>query len=405
MNNDTIVVRTPAPEEMRQVSAVMRVALMMARIADDDWDTWGGGWVEGYVPIAAFDGDRCVGHAGTFQFDTLVPGGAWLPTAGLTRVGVLPTHHRRGILTRMLRQLLGNERASGRVLTSLRASEAPIYGRFGYGLAAEANGVVVVPSRVRPIRGGAPGTFRLLQAEELYAVLPGLHASCTHRVGAISLDAWMWKRILNETVSGSEAGHVVVHTSPDGVDDGYAFYGIKWIEGEFAEVGGTCELHHLHAASQEVELALWAYLSEIGLSRRIVCTSRPVDDPVRLVAADYRGYQVKERWDEQWLRLLDVPAALAARTYHDRAPVTIAITDPWFPENDGTYRISGDGAMRTTDAPELTAAIAAASAGYLGGTSWADLLTIGAVQGSPEAARRADDLFRQTPAPWCGSHF
>jgi predicted acetyltransferase len=215
----------------------------------------------------------------------------------------------------------------------------------------------------------------------------------------------MWKRILDETVRGVEAAHVVVHTSPDGVDDGYAFYSIKWIEGEFAEVGGTCELHHLHATSTAVELALWTFLTEIGLSRRIVCVGRPVDDPVRLVAADYRGYQVKERWDEQWLRLLDVPTALAARTYHDRTPVSIAVTDPWFPENDGTYRVSGDGVTRTTDAPDLTAPITAVSAAYLGGTSWADLLSIGAVQGSPDAARRADDLFRQTPAPWCGSHF
>jgi predicted acetyltransferase len=405
MSNDSIVVRTPAPEEMRKVSAVMRVALMMARIADEEWEKWGGGWVEGYVPIAAFDGDQCVGHAGTFQFDTLVPGGAWLPTAGLTRVGVLPTHHRRGILTRMLRQLLGNEREAGRVITSLRASEAPIYGRFGYGLAAEANGVVVVPERVRPIAGAAEGTFRMLPADELQRVLPALHASCTHRVGAITLDDWMWKRILNETINGSEAGHVVVHTSPDGVDDGYAYYSLKWIEGEFVEIGGTCALHHLHGTSAAVELALWKYLTEIGLARRILSTTRPVDDPVRLVTADYRGYQVKERWDEQWLRLLDVPTALTARTYHDRAAVTIAITDPWFPENDGTYRVSGDSAARTTDAPELTASIAAISAAYLGGTSWAELLSVGAVHGTSEAAQRADDLFRQTPAPWCGMFF
>jgi predicted acetyltransferase len=405
MNTDTIVVRTPAPEELRQVASATRVALMMPRWADDEWAKWGGGWEDGYVAVAAFDGDQCVGHAGTFQFDTLVPGGAWLPTGGLTRVGVLPTHHRRGILTRMLRQLLTNERGSGRVLTSLRASEAPIYGRFGYGLAAEANGVVVIPSRVRPIAGAADGSFRLLPVDELLRVVPPLHARCAQRAGAITLDEWMWKRYLEKTLSGSEAGHVVVHTSPDGVDDGYAFYVIKWIEGEFVEVGGVCELHHLWGTSTAVELALWKYLTEVGLSRRITCTTRPIDDPVRLVAADYRGYQVKDRWDEQWLRLLDVPTALTARTYHDRAPVTIAVTDPWFPENDGRYRVSGDGATPTSEPAELIASIGAVSAAYLGGTPWADLMSIGAVQGSPDAARRADDLFRQHPLPWCGSYF
>jgi predicted acetyltransferase len=405
MSTDQIVIRTPAPEEMRAVSSVMRTALMLARINDDDWENWGGGWTDGYVAVAAFDGARPVGHAGTFQFDTLVPGGAWVPSAGLTRVGVMPTHHRRGILTNMLRQLLTGERDTGRVITSLRASEAPIYGRFGYGLAAEANSVVVIPSRVRPIAGTAAGSFRLLPTDEMFNVLPALYARCGHRVGAITLDDWMWKRILDETMEGTKASHVVVHTSPEGVDDGYALYSMAWIEGEFAEIGGNCELRQLFAVSTDVELALWAFLSEVGLSRRIISYSRPTDDAMRLVAADYRGYQVKDRWDEQWVRLLDVPAALAARTYHDRSAVTIAASDPWFPENDGTYRIDGNGATRTTDAPELVAPIDAISAAYLGGTAWVDLLAVGKVQGSLEAARRADDLFRQHPAPWCGNHF
>jgi predicted acetyltransferase len=405
MSTDQIVIRTPEPEEMRAVSTVMRAALMMARVSDSDWETWGGGWTEGYVSVAAFDGDRCVGQAGTFQFDTLVPGGAWLPTAGLTRVGVLPTHHRRGILTGMLRQLLASERAAGRLITSLRASEAPIYGRFGYGLAGEANSVVVIPSRVRPVSGAAAGSFRLLPTDQMHTIIPAIYAQCAHRVGAITLDDWMWKRILDDTVTGKEAGHVVVHTSPDGADDGYAFYTTAWIEGEFAEIGGTCTLQQLFAASTDAELALWSFLSEIGLSRRILCNSRPVDDAMRLVAADYRGYQVKDRWDEQWVRLLDVPAALAARSYHDRPAVTIAVSDPWFPENDGSYRIDGNGATRTTDAPELSAPIASISAAYLGGTAWGDLLAVGKVQGSLDAARRADDLFRQYPSPWCGNHF
>jgi predicted acetyltransferase len=405
MRTDGIVVRTPAPEEMRAVSGVTRVALMMPRITDDDWEKWGGGWTDGYVAVAAFEGHRPVGHAGTFQFDTLVPGGEWVPTAGLTRVGVMPTHHRRGILTSMIRQLLTNEREAGRVITSLRASEAPIYGRFGYGLAGEANSVAIIPSRVRPIAGTAAGSFRLLPTDDMFTILPALYARCGHRVGAISLDDWMWKRILDETVQGTKASHVVVHTSPEGADDGFALYSIAWIEGEFAEIGGNCEVHQLFAVSTDVELALWSFLSEVGLSRRIISFSRPIDDAMRLVAADYRGYQVKDRWDEQWLRLLDVPAALSARTYHDRAEVTVGVTDPWFPENNATYSLSGDGVTRTNGAPELVAPIAAISAAYLGGTPWVDLLAVGKVQGTLDAARRADDLFRQHPTPWCGSHF
>jgi predicted acetyltransferase len=405
MSIDQIVIRTPNPEEMRAASSVMRTALMLTQIGDDDWEKWGGGWTDGYVPVAAFDGDRCVGHAGTFQFDTMVPGGTWVPTAGLTRVGVLPTHHRRGILTRMLHQLLGIEREAGKVITSLRASEALIYGRFGYGLAGEANAVVVDVAKVRPIAGAGPGTFRLLRPDEMAATLPAIYERANHRVGAITLDGWMWKRILDETIRGTEAGHVVVHTSPDFIDDGFAHYTVKWLEGQFADIGGTCKVHEVFASSPEVELAMWTFLCDIGLVRTLEIDSRPVDDLLRLVVRDYRGYQVKQRWDEQWVRLLDVPGALSSRTYHDRAGVTIAVSDPWFPENEGTYRISGDGVARAEGDAELVAPIASISAAYLGGTAWVDLLAVGKVQGSPEAARRADDLFRQHPLPWCGNHF
>ena len=405
MSTDSIVVRTPTPEEMRSVSGVMRAALMMPAIGDSDWEKWGGGWHEGYVAVAAFDGVVPVGHAGTFQFDTLVPGGAWVPTAGLTRVGVLPTHSRRGVLTQMLRQLLTEERGAGRVLTSLRASEAPIYGRFGYGLAAEANSVLVEAARVRPVAGAAAGTFRLLRADEMESVVPSIYARVAHRVGAITLDGWMWKRILNDTVSGAKAGHVVVHTSVDGVDDGFAHYAVQWQEGDFVELGGRADLHRLFGADPAVELALWNFLANVGLVRTIISESRPVDDALRLAAADYRGYQVKQRWDEQWLRLLDVPAALSARTYHDRPAVTIAVHDPWFADNDGTYRIGGAGATRITGDAELAATIQSISAVYLGAMSWCDLLAVGRVQGTLDAARRADDLFRHRPTAWCGSHF
>ena len=153
-----IEIRKTAPEEFRAASATVGTALLHAPASDDDWakasvlPSW-----EGSDSLSAWDGDRCVGHASGFRFDTLVPGGAWLPTNGVTRVGVLGTHRRQGLLRAMLTRLLVEGAERGQVLASLRASETPIYQRFGFGLAGEQAECRLVPGKVLPIRGTASG--------------------------------------------------------------------------------------------------------------------------------------------------------------------------------------------------------------------------------------------------------
>ncbi len=85
--------------------------------------------------VAAFDGDEIVGTNSSFAFSMTVPGGE-LPTAGVTIVGVPPTHRRRGILRDMMRYQLEDVHGRGEPLAILWASESNIYQRFGYGTAA-----------------------------------------------------------------------------------------------------------------------------------------------------------------------------------------------------------------------------------------------------------------------------
>lgn len=400
-----LIVRPAEPHELRDVANAMRVGLLNAHVGDEEWEKWRAGWETGHLAIGAWDGDLCVGHAGAFHFDTLVPGGAWLPTAGITRVGVLPTHTRRGLLTRMMRRLLDDERADGKVLSSLRASEAVIYSRFGFGLAGEAVSVLVHPHRVPSVSGAAPGTMRLLPSDEVLATIPDIYRRSCTRPGALSRTEFVWSRVLKEAADREKATFVVVHTAPDGVDDGYAMYSVEWTDQSFTDNVGACELFDLFGTTPSVELALWQYMVNISLLRSIEVENRPLDDIVRLAIPDFRAYEVKQRWDEQWMRLLQVDAALASRTYHDGAPVTVAVDDPWYPENSATFRISADGVRRTDSSAELTAPIEALSAAYMGAMSWTDLLSTGRVTGDPHAASRADVLFAQRPATWSGTFF
>ena len=86
--------------------------------------------------IAGFDGDQMVSTAAILSHTLSVPG-AMLPVAAVTMVSVAPTHRRRGVLTSMMtRQLTDLHEQGAEAIAALWASEAGIYGRFGYGLAS-----------------------------------------------------------------------------------------------------------------------------------------------------------------------------------------------------------------------------------------------------------------------------
>lgn len=399
-------VRVTTPDEWRIACDTMRAALLSGPVSDEVWAKSGAGW-EDHLSYTAWAGDRCVGHAGAFRFDTVVPGGARVATAGVTRVGVLPTATRHGLLSRMMRDLLVAARAEGRVLASLRASEAVIYRRFGFGVAADSLSVRVDTRRARPVTGAAPGSVRVLQRSEILGVVPAIYDRVISRPGAITRPAFLWERYLDDALTGDKAGNVVVHTSVDGVDDGFAHYTVAWHEEPFIDTYGVGEVHDVFGATPAVELALWEFLVGIDLIRHYDVEERPLDDPMRLAVRDRRACETRQRFDEQWLRLLDVESCLAARTYRPGPSVTIAVQDPWFEDNDDVFEVGSHGAARRgrSTPADLTVEIDVLSAAYLGTVSWSELAAVGRVAGDAEAVARADDLFASRPLAWCGSFF
>ncbi len=399
-------VRLTEQHELRAAADAARHGLLFPATGDTDWEKWAHGWVDDHVSVSAWDGDDCVGHAGSIAMDTKMVGGAWLPTAAITRVGVRPTHTRRGALTRMMHLLLQEEHRHGKVFSSLRASESVIYGRFGYGLAGSAVAVSIDPLRVRPIVGAAPGSFRTLAPAEACATVTALYERLDHRVGAMRRPPFMWARLFDDLAQGTKAEFVVVHTSPDGVDDGYVHYTAKWTEGRFPDDMGQVKVDEIFADSPAVELALWSFLCSISLVREIKSDSRPDDDALHWAIADVRGRTVQSRWDEQWVRMLDVEACLAARTWGSDDTVSIAVDDPWFPDNTDTFRVSRAGVERSSGEADLAASIADLSATYMGTVRWSDLVAVGRVRSTtPDAAERADRLFGHHPGTWCGTFF
>lgn len=409
-----LTIRAVADDEWRTVGNVVRAALLNQPMSDEALERARPS-VRASDALAAWEGDRCVGHVAAFRLEMVVPGGRRLRTAGVTRVGVLPTHTRRGLLRTMMERLLREARGRGQPIAALLSSEAPIYGRFGFGHATDHVSARITAAEARPLSGPAlAGSMRIVDHDEATTVVPEVYERCLgNRPGQVARDAWMWRWNLSDvavpTSDRESRGHyVAVHTGADGTDDGYVRYQAGWEDDQSGNPSAVGEVHELVGADADVELALWRYVLDVDLVRHWTAELRPVDDPARRACRDLRAYRTLRRLDELWVRLLDVDAALRARRFGPaRDAVHLEVRDPLFDENTGTWSLSADGAHRSDDEPDAVVDVASLSAAYLGGVSWRELRDAGRVDGQVDAAviERLDALFAVRPGPFCGTHF
>ena len=107
-----------------------------------------------------------------------------------------------------------------------------------------------------------------------------------------------------------------------------------------------------------------------------------------------------------WVRLVDVPAALAGRSYAADADVVLEVADAFCPWNTGRYRRAGGGCERTDVEPDLALDASALGAAYLGGTLLTELAAAGRVSElRPGALARASAALRGAVPPWCPEIF
>ena len=403
----TFEIRAGNAADHRALAETVSKALLFAPRDDEGWAQSAPSWEETST-FGAWEGDVCVGTVSQFLVDTTVPGGERLPTGAVSRVGVLPTHRRRGVATALMQRLIEDAAERDLALMSLRASEAVIYERYGFGLAGEFQSCTITAARARPVRAArAGGTFRYVDRGDVLATVQPIYERSLHRrPGMITRPASWWERYFADAIRQGTSSYVVVHTGPDGIADGYVHYDVAWNE-DPGQHGGKGEIHEVVAVDDATELALWSFVLAMDLVRTWKCGERPVDDVVRWALHDRRAYEVADVDDEQWLRLVDVDRALGARSWADvRGAVTIEVRDRVLPRNDGTWHVDATGARRTDAAAALRTDVAGLSAAYLGGTPWRTLTLTGRATAVDTAAvATADALFGVRPAPFCGSFF
>jgi predicted acetyltransferase len=352
------------------------------------------------------DGAELVGSASAFTRELGVPGGA-VPAAHVTMVGVVPTHRRRGLLTGLMRRQLREIRDAAREpVAVLWASEGRIYPRFGYGLAAQRLAMECDTVELRvPEPASAAGRLRLVPPAARQPELARLYDRLrVDRPGWSSRDDRWWRYVLSDPAAhrgGATELRLVAYDGPDGLD-GYALWRTK-DEGDRGGPRALTIAHEVVAATPEAYLALWRMLLSIDLTRRLSFRAGAVDEPLlRLVNEPRRlGAQLV---DALWVRLVDVPAALAARRYATALDVVIEVTDELFPENAGRWRLSGgpDGASCTrTDRPaQLGCDVRSLGELYLGGAGPTALAATGRVRElAPGALAAAGPAFGWHRAP------
>ncbi len=317
----------------------------------------------------------------------------------------------------MMTEQLDDVARRGEPLAALTASETSIYGRFGYGLASFNSWWQLATDRASlafPSRVG--GTMRLIDHDEAPAIVGPIYDAVAHaRVGEVTRSATWWERVYRpRTAPASPDGDgapffTVVHDNDAGAPDGFARYTITsaWPHGQATN---TMRVLELHTSDPDVETALWQFLVDVDLVATIEANDRPIDEPLRWRLADPRRLQVTQLTDHLWVRVLDVAAALSARTYAVADTLVLEITDAFRPANDGCWVIDGgpDGAacVRTDRAPDLALSIADLGALSLGGVSPSTLARAGRVhERTAGALIRAERFLTMHPAPWCTTHF
>jgi predicted acetyltransferase len=357
--------------------------------------------------IGAFVGGQLVGTADAVTSGLTLPGGAIVGHAAVTHIGVLPSYTRKGIASDLIRHQFRDIAARGEVVATLRASEATIYGRYGYGVASSSQTVEVQTAQARLRAGvGAGGPVRLLDTAEAWDVLPRIYAgNRPSRPGTIDRPGVWWQGLRLRTESSSGATYVAVHGEP-GSESGFARYRPVDTEAWFVSDQRTIAVEDFFAPTTEAYLGLLRFLLELDLIDRVVFWMLPVDDPLPWLLVDRRAVRVSAVHDETWLRVVDAQKALGARRYVGDGTVTIAVNDPLLPNNSASFIVAGDGAEPTDRRAQLHTGVEGLGAVLLGGTTWRSLSLAGLARADdPAALAVADRLFAVPDAPHAGFFF
>jgi predicted acetyltransferase len=394
--------------------------LVLRDIAEDDWpkvalltatsfgSTWHpetfAAWRTLMPPrssVVVSDGADVVGMAHYLDLKLTVPGGAVVPTAGITWVGVAPTHRRRGLLRAMYTELHQRIADAGYPFAALTASEGGIYGRFGYGPATIETELTLDRRLARFHRDAPdPGGVRIVRPREHRDELAAIYDRYRRGTpGGVERPTPLWDDLLadwEDSRGGGTSWFCFLHA------DGYLLYRMHRGSAK------TVRVEEFTAATPEAHVALWRALIGLDLVETITTTSHP-DDPLPYLLDDPRLVRTTASEDGLWLRIMDVAATLQARTYPADLDTVLEIGDG-FRSDGGRFALTiRDGravCVRTDAEPEFTMDLDVLGSLYLGAHRAATLAVANRIRGGDaDRLARLDAAFRSDVPAQLGMHF
>lgn len=380
MPSNELTVRRVTEAEMPRFREIDSIAFL-ERPQSAELAEWVTSVLETDRSIGLFDGETHVGNASIFTLDVTVPGGIAVPMAGVTWVGVLPTHRRRGGLTKLMRHQLDTlHETGGEALAGLTASQDGIYGRFGYGVATY-SAALDIPRGAGTLRlpaGTDEVTVRLVEPASVQAICDEIYARCALRRPGMLRRSKPWSDLMAAEFPEFREGKSVLRcllAERGGVPVGYARY-----RGAGAGEQAHVQVGDVHSDDAAAYGALWRVLLNIDLSTHTVVEQLPVDDPL-LSMLEATRVSFRAPRDGMHVRLVDLDRALAARTYATPIDVVLEVEDAFCPWNAGRWRLAGDenGAVCSrTDAPaDVSIDVRELGAAYLGGRTLIALASAG----------------------------
>jgi predicted acetyltransferase len=359
--------------------------------------------------LAAFDGGRIVGGNASVRVELAVPGGGRVAACAINGVGVVPGATRRGISTALMRRQIDAARERGEPVAVLHASEASIYGRYGFGTATRNATMVIDRARAGFVRGySSGGEVRLVGRDEALEVMVQVLERLSDRPGWLGptsrFASWQIRDAeIDDDFPKDEPPFFAVHDGEPGAPDGVVAYRVKrdWPEGVPRQ---RVVLYELLGADPQAQADLWRFLLDLDLVGTVEAWHRPVDDPLFRLVREPRALRMRIV-DGLHLAFVDLPTALETRGYAGEGTVVLEVDDPFCPWNGGRWALRVDGGRaaceRTDLEPDVSLTSTDLASTFLGDASFADLAAALRVGGRDGGAAVADELFASSPPPWC----
>jgi predicted acetyltransferase len=315
----------------------------------------------------------------------------------------------------MMAQIHATARERGDIIAGLWASQSHLYSRFDYGLAINSYDWEIDPSygafTQSPVSDDDESDAHVyfVDAEEAAVTLPGIYEQMRRQTaGAIDRNAGRWRYELfdEERVRGGASPLFFAICEEAGEQTGYVAYRMRRVGDTDM---GTLEVIEQVSVTDTAHATIWRFLLNFDLVGKIVAVNRPADDPLWWMLSDPRRLNRKAH-DALWIRLLDIPKALEARTYNAAGRLKIALVSESQPEVAGTYVLDVDDSQasvkKTTDKPDVVMTPADLSALYMGGVTPGSLVEAGRIDAiTTGSLAKLHGMFSTDSAPWCAHYF